>query len=100
MNLAGQQHTSTISTADSWKLTEADGSITSYEYDVMDRITAVTDAEGHKTTFTYDKVGNQLSMTEEEEATYKYAYDKKDRVISQTNPLEHPAPLSMTEMIM
>ena len=40
------------------KLTEADGSITSYEYDVMDRITAVTDAEGHKTTFTYDKVGN------------------------------------------
>ena len=54
------------------KLTEADGSITSYEYDVMDRITAVTDAEGRQTTFTYDKSA-LLSMTEEEEAIYKYA---------------------------
>jgi RHS repeat-associated protein len=57
----------------------ANGSITWYEYDELDRLTKMTEPGAIVTTYKYDKVGN---LVEEKKGsmTKAYAYDEDDRL--------------------
>ncbi|MDB2130799.1 RHS repeat domain-containing protein, partial [Enterocloster clostridioformis] len=47
---------------------------TSYTYDALDRLTGVTQADGTVISYEYDPVGNLIKTTEPGEAVYTYAY--------------------------
>jgi RHS repeat-associated protein len=82
------------------KITHADGSGTSFEYDAAGRMTVVVDeagnrsqrqydaagrlvktidAQGYETLFAYDAAGNQVSMTDANGHTTSYEYDELNR---------------------
>ncbi|MFT3856662.1 MAG: Ig-like domain-containing protein [Aquabacterium sp.] len=66
--------------------TDAEGRVTRYAYDALNRRTQLIDALDKVTTSTYDKVGNLLTVTDPLQRTTTYAYDALDRRISVTQP--------------
>ncbi|WP_237057157.1 DUF6531 domain-containing protein [Microbulbifer sediminum] len=56
-----------------------------FEYDMVDRLTARTDGEGNRTSYTYDEVGNQLTVTDGNGNTTVNTYDMVDRLLTVTN---------------
>ncbi|WP_237062868.1 DUF6531 domain-containing protein [Microbulbifer zhoushanensis] len=56
-----------------------------FEYDMVDRLTARTDGEGNTTSYTYDEVGNQLTVTDGNGNTTVNTYDMVDRLLTSTN---------------
>lgn len=76
------------------QMTRADGSVTSYTYDLMSRLTRV-DYVGTSdyVTFTYDDAGRRTEMTDTRlpssdlgGQTFQWAYDALDRVTTETYP--------------
>ncbi|WP_346837593.1 DUF6531 domain-containing protein [Microbulbifer sp. SAOS-129_SWC] len=56
-----------------------------FEYDMVDRLTARTDGEGNRTSYTYDEVGNQLTVTDGNGNTTVNTYDMVDRLLTTSN---------------
>jgi len=77
------------------RLEDANGKVTFYKYDELDRLKQtirkngdtndVIDADDAVTTTTYDAVGNRLSVTDPVTNTTVYAYDALNRQISMMN---------------
>ncbi|NVL90429.1 MAG: RHS repeat protein [Desulfobacterales bacterium] len=66
-------------------VTQPEDVITSYTYDSHDNLAGVTDAEGHGTTYYYDDLGRLVSFTSPDTNTTSYAYDAVGNLISKTD---------------
>jgi YD repeat-containing protein len=62
-------------------------SVTTFAYDVFDRVTQKTDPESGVTVTTYDDAGNVLSIKDPVNNTTSFAYDGMGRVTIETNQL-------------
>ncbi|MGH3371606.1 MAG: DUF6531 domain-containing protein, partial [Nocardioidaceae bacterium] len=62
------------------------GKTTSYEYDVLDRLTVVTDPLGHATRYESDANNNQTKLTDANGGITSSVYDPLDRLTSVTDP--------------
>jgi RHS repeat-associated protein len=69
------------------RITNPLGQATRYEYNALNRVTAVVDALGNRTSFTYDLNGNLLSVPDARGQKTQYSYDSMDRLSSRTDPL-------------
>ncbi len=58
---------------------------TSFAYDAGDRLTTITYPGGTTTTFTYDSRGRRTSVTDQNGKTTTYVYDDADRLTSVTD---------------
>jgi RHS repeat-associated protein len=58
---------------------------TTFEYDIMDRLTKITYPDGTHVDFGYDYRGRRTSVTDQNERPTTYAYDDADRLISVTD---------------
>ncbi len=67
--------------------TDALGNRTTYNYDLVGRVTAVTDPAGNSVGYGYDLNGNMTSSTDQRNNPTSYAYDALNRRISRTDPL-------------
>ncbi len=67
-------------------VTDANGNITQYEYDIFSRLTAVIQPGNITTTYTYDQQGNLSSVTDAEGHLTLYVYDDMGRVMSTDSP--------------
>jgi RHS repeat-associated protein len=56
------------------------GAVTSYEYDVLGRLTKVTGPEGGVTTLAYDPDSNLVSTTDADGVTVQYRYDRRNQL--------------------
>jgi RHS repeat-associated protein len=65
---------------------DPNGNITSYAYDVMNRLVTVTQPGSIVTGYTYDGHGNLQSVTDAENHTTTYQYDDMARLVSTTSP--------------
>ena len=63
---------------------EANGDITTYEYDKLYRLTKVVYPDGRTVTYTYDPVGNRLSMNGNGNII-NYTYDAANRLLQAGN---------------
>ena len=67
-------------------LTDAKGQTTSYQYDLLSRLTKETDPLGMATSYLYDAVGNLISKTDANGATITYAYNAVNRLTAKSYP--------------
>lgn len=67
-------------------LTDAQGNITSYQYDLLGRVTQETDPAGNITGYTYDSKGNLLTRTDANGNTITFTYDLSNRLTGKTYP--------------
>jgi len=79
-------------------LKDANGTVTTYKFDVLGRLVAVTEpatvdastgdvvALPHTTTYDYDTLGNLLSFTDAKNRTTSYQYDLMNRLVLETYP--------------
>jgi RHS repeat-associated protein len=77
------------------RLEDANGNVTFYNYDELNRLTEVVKKQGNTndtitpsdavTTYAYDPVGNRLATTDPVGLTTSYSYDAVNRIISSTN---------------
>ena len=67
-------------------VTDANGNITRYEYDIFNRLTTVIQPGNITTTYTYDQQGNLSSVTDAEGHLTLYVYDDMGRVVSTDSP--------------
>ncbi|MGW7611811.1 polymorphic toxin-type HINT domain-containing protein [Streptomyces sp. NPDC054766] len=58
---------------------------THYDYDPVDRITAVTDPAGNQWTYTYDQRGNPKKVHDPDKGDTTYAFDDRNQLISTTD---------------
>ena len=63
------------------------GHTTRYEYDEMNRRTAVIDANGYRTVTTYDLAGHPVAVTNPNGKTTRTNYDALGRITQVTTPL-------------
>ena len=74
-------------------MTDANGNVTSYAYDALNRATMTTVAVGTSaqatSTVAYDKVGNVTSGTDPLGHVTSYKYDALNRQTTATDPLSH-----------
>ena len=63
---------------------EANGDITTYEYDKLYRLTKIVYPDGRTVTYTYDPVGNRLSMNDNGNVI-NYTYDAANRLLQAGN---------------
>ena len=68
-------------------VTNALGNTTSYEYDALNRQTAIIDSLSETTTTTYDPEGNILSLVDPSGNATTYTYDEVYRLTEETNEL-------------
>ena len=68
------------------EFTAANGAVTSYTYDALNRNTGVTDALNNTTTYAYNSDGLVESMTDAKGNTYKYEYDVDGNCTKMTLP--------------
>jgi len=69
------------------KSTDAEGRVTEFTYDAMNRLISVLDPDLKVTSYDYDSKGNLTEVTDAKNQTTTFAYDEMDRLISATNPL-------------
>jgi RHS repeat-associated protein len=69
------------------QVSDANGKITSYAYDGLNRLIRVTDALGGVVTYGYDPVGNKTKMTDANDHVTTYQYDAVNRLTRVTDPL-------------
>ncbi len=62
-------------------MTEADGSVTSYGYDRLYRLTNALYPDGRNVSYTYDPVGNRLTLSDDGAVT-NYSYDNANRLLA------------------
>jgi len=65
----------------------ADGQVTRFEYDELDRIEKTTYHDGHSTATTYDKNGNAETLLVPTQVTHSFASNGINKVKSNTTPL-------------
>lgn len=65
----------------------ADGQITRFEYDELDRIEKTTYHDGHSTATTYDKNGNAETLLVPTQVTHSFASNGVNKVETNTTPL-------------
>ncbi|MFC5748433.1 RHS repeat-associated core domain-containing protein [Actinomadura rugatobispora] len=60
--------------------TVADGEprVTTYDYDLYNRVEKVTDAHDHETAYDYDRFGNVVAMVDAADNRYEYAYTSRN----------------------
>ena len=61
--------------------------ITTFEYDVKNRLKKVIDPLSGETRYTYDGNGNLLTVKDAKNQTTTFAYDDRNRLLSTTDPL-------------
>ncbi len=81
------------------QVTDPNGIVTKFEYDLLNRLTAVVEnyvsggaVDGKtnvRTTYTYDAAGNMLHITDGLTHTITQTYDLLNRLVSVTDPLTH-----------
>ncbi len=64
-------------------VTDANGNITQYEYDLFNRLVEVIQPGDISTTYTYDSQGNLTGVTDAEGHLTLYAYDDMSRLVSE-----------------
>lgn len=55
--------------------------LTTYNYDVLNRLTSITNNQGLTTTFTYDALGRRTSMTHDNGVVTNYTYDAASQLL-------------------
>ncbi len=68
-------------------ITDAEGRLTQYRYDTLDRLVEVIDPLGQSTAFAYDVRDNLVAVTDPNGHPTQYRYDKADRKIAEIRPL-------------
>lgn len=81
------------------KSTDAEGRVTRYQYDALNRLTKVLDATTAApnppcgtpgvTCYQYDPRGNLTAVTDARGSVTRFEYDPRDRVSASTDPLGH-----------
>lgn len=66
---------------------DAEGKVTAYAYDSLNRLVKVTDPAGGITTYSYDNRDNLIALTDAENQTTGFAYDRNNRLIRETRPM-------------
>jgi len=61
--------------------------LTTYNYDVLNRLTSITNNQGLTTTFTYDALGRRTSMTHDNGVVTNYTYDAASQLLSLVHQL-------------
>ncbi|MCL2164827.1 MAG: DUF6531 domain-containing protein [Oscillospiraceae bacterium] len=61
---------------------DAEGNITTYEYDDIGQLIKTTDALGYSIVYRYDQLGRMVSMTDALGFTWSYDYDPEGRITS------------------
>jgi len=56
--------------------------LTTYNYDVFNRLTSITNNQGLTTSFTYDALGRRTSMTHDNGVVTNYTYDAASQLLS------------------
>lgn len=67
-------------------ITDANNHTTTFDYDLLNRLTQETDPLSNTWVYTYDAVGNMITRTDGEKQTTVYAYDKDDLLIQTSYP--------------
>lgn len=67
-------------------LTDAKGQATSYQYDLLGRMTKDTDPLNKTINFAYDAAGNPQTKTDADGSTISYSYDALKRLTGKTYP--------------
>lgn len=65
------------------------GTLISYGYDALDRLTTMTDALAHTNLTVYDSGGNVIATVDGNSLRTTYAYDARNRLTTVTDPLSH-----------
>jgi RHS repeat-associated protein len=71
------------------QVTDAEGNVTRYSYDVYRNLLASTDADNNVTRYTYDANGNRLTETDPLGRTTTFTYNGFGQVTSTTDPEGH-----------
>jgi len=61
--------------------------LTTYNYDVLNRLTSITNNQGLTTTFAYDALGRRTSMTHDHGVVTDYTYDDASQLLSLVHQL-------------
>lgn len=67
-------------------VTDANGNVTTYQYDNLGRLLTETDPLGKITSYGYDAIGNLISKTDANGNTVKYTYDSLGRLLKKMYP--------------
>ena len=67
--------------------TDAEGRVTSYLYDDLNRLIRVEDPEGNWTQYAYDKRDNLIALTDAEDQTTHFEYDRNNRLVKEIRPM-------------
>ena len=59
--------------------------VTTYGYDVADRLVQMTGPDGTVTTITYDLLGRKMSMNDPDMGAWSYTYDTAGNLVTQTD---------------
>ncbi|MCU7860960.1 MAG: RHS domain-containing protein, partial [Candidatus Thiodiazotropha sp. (ex Lucinoma kastoroae)] len=66
--------------------TDAEGRVTRYLFDALDRLIEIIDPLNQRTRFSYDNRDNLLSVTDPKTHTTRYTYDRADRKTREIRP--------------
>ncbi len=66
-------------------VTQPGSVVTAYAYDGQDNLTTVTDAENHITTYVYDDLGRLVTTTSPDTGATRYAYDASGDLVSKAD---------------
>ncbi len=68
--------------------------LTTYNYDVLNRLTSITNDQGLTTTFTYDALGRRTTMTHDNGVVTNYTYDAASQLLSLVHQLGLNPPIN------
>jgi len=68
--------------------------LTTYNYDVLNRLTSITNNQGLTTTFTYDALGRRTTMTHNNGVVTTYTYDAASQLLSLVHQLGLNPPIN------